>query len=381
MSNLRLVSKRKWSVDSTSVGSSSERTPVFETIMIGAFQSEMNQISEFASQWTSASERHAKFAAELARFSRYASAFIAADVPDATAHFAPVHELFSQWSAVHSNRSIQWKRISNDIRDIVERHHVVDRAAGEYKSTAKALASATTHLAQLDGPSTLRKDSNPASSTADPKLRFAKKAALLKARDATIQLIEERKKFSRFQFRRTREAYDRLGKTLTESSQAELAVVNQLIEAVQQAKNGQTFECEALPEAVAALAVVDADSPREAAVILADDDDDEPAAVAQQVAPDEPAEAKKNDPEPTEATTPPPKKEAERPPPRPEPTGEPKLFDIGGFNFKEPPAAPAPDPGADAVGKRKKSGGKGKRLGQPGAGTSRPKRDPLFEEL
>jgi hypothetical protein len=154
---------------------------------------------------------------------------------------SPICELFEKLSATNAASASAHDRISEDLRGIVERHSVLVRVATQHKSAQKSLEAVKQKIQDFEEQNP-RNDTNPArTEQAIAKLQFAKKEALLRARDATVLLIAERKKFSKFAFRKIREAFGRLGAALVAETDDELPVLAKLLEGLRQARAGQAL--------------------------------------------------------------------------------------------------------------------------------------------
>jgi DNA-binding ferritin-like protein (Dps family) len=168
------------------------------------------------------------------------------EVTDSSYVFSPVCELFERWYTVTANAADLSIRIGDDLRDITERSKVLDRFEKSYKDATRANISATDKLAEFEDQALLdskRPDFNQTKAgQTRAKLRETRKAALTNLRDATQNLIIERQKFSKFAYRRTVDAFRRLGQLLSENNCEEAAVVAKLIEGMQHARLGESLE-------------------------------------------------------------------------------------------------------------------------------------------
>jgi hypothetical protein len=169
---------------------------------------------------------------------------------------SPLCELLEKLAGVQGASAAAHERVSEDLRDIAERHRVIERVTSERAAAAKSLDSAKQKIIDLEEQIALaraRKDFNEARFESQmAKLQAAKKAALLRARDVTVALIGQRQKFTRFAFRRLREAFTRLGESLGQTTDAELRIAAKLLEGLRQARDGAAladtaFEAVELP--------------------------------------------------------------------------------------------------------------------------------------
>jgi hypothetical protein len=206
----------------------------------------MEATFSLAKAWKADAERTSKYGAQIAKLSRSIQTLVTVEAPDSMPVITPTLELLEKWAAVNADVAASKLRISNDVRDLVERYRVVERVTDQRKSAATALESAKAKLSESEdevAAESKRKDYNLKKAEANlAKLRIVKKEALIRARDLTVLLIQERKKFSSFVFRRTRDAYTRLGATFTRDSPLELAILMRLIEALQKARAGEILQ-------------------------------------------------------------------------------------------------------------------------------------------
>jgi hypothetical protein len=225
----------------------------------------MKNAAAFAKSWKADAQRTSKYGSHIAKLTLAAQSLITAEAPDSLPVITPSLQLLEKLAAVNADVATAKLRISNDIRDLAERFRVIDRVMEHRKSARRALESATAKLSEYEDEVAIeskRKDYNLKRAEGQlAKLRAAKKEALIRARDLTVLLIEERRKFSRFVFRRTQQAYVRLGTTLTRDSSLELAILIKTIEALQKARSGEVLE------------ILEIEVPPIVPLSLADDDD------------------------------------------------------------------------------------------------------------
>jgi hypothetical protein len=228
----------------------------------------MKATSSLAKAWKADAERSSRYGYHVSKFSASIQTLITAEAPDSLPVITPTLLLLDKWSAVNSDIAATKLRVSNDIRDLVERYRVVERITDHRKSAIKALESAKSKLSAYEDEVSVeskRKDYNLKRAELNlAKLRIAKKEALIRARDLTALLIEQRRRFSRFLFRRTREAYVRYGEMLVRDSPLELAILEKTIEALQKARAGEVLEAiDIAVPAVVPLSFADDDGPPE----------------------------------------------------------------------------------------------------------------------
>jgi hypothetical protein len=206
----------------------------------------MKNAAALAKAWKADAQRTSKYSSHITKLSLSAQSLITAEAPDSLPVITPTLELLEKLAAVNSDVATSKLRISNDIRDLTERFRVIDRVTEHRKSARRALESASAKLSEYEDEVAIeskRKDYNLKRAEGQlAKLRAANEEALIRARDLTVLLIEERRKFSRFVFRRTQQAYARLGTTLTRDSSLELAILIRTIEALQKARSGEVLE-------------------------------------------------------------------------------------------------------------------------------------------
>jgi hypothetical protein len=224
----------------------------------------MKGTSTLAKAWKEDAQRSSRYGAHVTKLSQSVQALVTAEAPDSLPVMQPTIQLLEKLSAVHADIAAAKLRVSNDIRDIVERYRVVERISDQRRSAGKALESSKAKLNEYEdevAAESKRKDYNMKRAELNlAKLRAAKKAALIRARDLTVRLIGEQKKFANFVFRRTREAYARFGATLSRDCPLELAILMKLIDALQKARSGEVLHVPDIEvPAVVPLTLADAD--------------------------------------------------------------------------------------------------------------------------
>jgi hypothetical protein len=328
----------------------------------------MKNAAALAKAWKADAQRTSKYGSHITKLSLAAQVLITVEAPDSLPVITPALQLLEKLAAVNADVATSKLRVSNDIRDLAERFRVIDRVSEQRKSAARALESASAKLTQYEdevAAESKRKDYNLKRAEMQlAKLRATKKEALIRARDLTVLLIQERKKFSAFVFRRTRHAYVHLGATLTRYSSLELAILIKTIEALQKARAGEVLEgIEIEVPPIMPPSLADEDDQFEVNPVLIDEPDLVPPAPEPALTPT-PAPAQVPVPVPArhgaafdtalfdDLAFPPPKPAEERPkaPSGGEVAGaarRKKLFDIEEIEANLPKRAPAKDVWAD----------------------------------
>jgi hypothetical protein len=185
------------------------------------------------------------YAAALKTFSDQCRRLVLVEAPTRISVIPPVCELLEQLASTTVTFSAAWQRVSDDIRDIYERYLVVERVAADQKAIAKTLDAARLKLKayedEIEQAATRPDFQRGRTELQFLRLRFAKREAIVKTRDATILLINEHKKFARFMFRRTRDAFLCLGHVIADGGTTEVQILTKLIEGLQKARWGEAL--------------------------------------------------------------------------------------------------------------------------------------------
>jgi hypothetical protein len=178
---------------------------------------------------------------EVKRFSDTLLKLISVESQESVGVMTPICKLLERLSANNHEIGDFERRISDDLRDINERDAVLMRTQGEQRAAVKAARDASAALKKVEDEvlvASNQPDFNKAKADARLlKLRDKKKELLVRARDRTQMLIQEQKKFARFRFRRTQEAFVHLGQMITSTGVSEVRIITRLIEGLQKARN------------------------------------------------------------------------------------------------------------------------------------------------
>jgi hypothetical protein len=217
------------------------KNPSFNGIVSMSFKS----AAELGAGFTAESQAISSCAAAIMNLSDCIWKLSLADADEYCYLFSPICELLERWSSITSSAATIIRRIGEDFRDITERSIAFNRFVTAHREAMKARDATTDKLSEYEDHILLdskRKDFNRAKADlALAKLKEGRKAALIRARDATQQLINERIKFSKFAFRRALEGFRRLAFVLGENKHEEVAVIAKLIEGMQRAREGESL--------------------------------------------------------------------------------------------------------------------------------------------
>jgi hypothetical protein len=185
------------------------------------------------------------YAHSVKTFSEGIRKLFSVEAPDSVGLITPICDLLDQLAATNQDFAARRQRVSDDIRDIAERYAVVERAAADRKNAAKALESAKAKLKSYEdevGFAAARKDFNRVKAEMQlAKLRQGKKEALARGRDATIVLINEKKRFAHFMFRRTRHAFALLGQSMYEAAARDVKLLTKTVDGLRKARAGDAL--------------------------------------------------------------------------------------------------------------------------------------------
>jgi hypothetical protein len=185
------------------------------------------------------------YAHSVKTFSEGIRKLFSVEAPDSVGLITPICDLLDELAATNQDFAARRQRVSDDIRDIAERYAVLERAAADRRNAAKALESAKAKLKSYEdevGFSAARKDFNRVKAEMQlAKLQQGKKEALARGRDATIVLINEKKRFAYFMFRRTRHAFTLLGQSMYEAAARDVKLLTKTVDGLRKARAGEVL--------------------------------------------------------------------------------------------------------------------------------------------
>jgi hypothetical protein len=211
---------------------------------------------ETSKLWITDAKAILRYAHVATRFSGAIESLIKAECNTQWTVFEPVCQLLKKWAAVNECIAEEEMRVSDDLRDIYERFKVCLRLTEQRREGMEDLSTCQNKVNEFQRQLTsdVRKP-NFDQAKADAhlaKLLDSRQKALIKAKNLTFRLLNERRRFRLFHFRRLKHALQHFGRSLTSSRSEEVGVLRKLTEALRAAQQNVSEGFVTSPEIIAA---------------------------------------------------------------------------------------------------------------------------------
>ena len=189
------------------------------------------------------SSNRVEYAQRLSDFSTNIQEMIRVVCPDVQEAMSAVGAVFSKIVQCNAELAAKEERVSEDIRDLVERFSVVNRANENYMKQTENYANASNKLIDALAEELAQKEKvgyekiRPKIEAAITKAKIEKNAQNKTLSQSISRLINLKEKYNQFKIRRLTHAFQLFSSALAEHSEKEARFYQELIEALDNVKN------------------------------------------------------------------------------------------------------------------------------------------------
>ncbi|KAK8853985.1 hypothetical protein M9Y10_016534 [Tritrichomonas musculus] len=187
---------------------------------------------------------YGEYSQSIAKFSQAIWTLISTEVEEGSSLFSPLCQILDDISGRNMSISKEIIRAVEDLRDIFERNVVIQRKEAEHALLIKQYEDAKLRVSEAKTNFKLS-ESRPdyymirdSLENSIKELENEQKEATRKLRDETLSLIEHKKRYQRFQMRRTKSCFERIGNAFKKSSEESIILLSRFIQGLRQIKNG-----------------------------------------------------------------------------------------------------------------------------------------------
>ena len=195
-----------------------------------------------------------KYAADWRKFGEKLKAFVNSQNPDVAEKMQTLSDLLNEVGDAEDALALDEIRNADDFRDIIERYAVLFRVNEEYLQAKLAYKRATDALADA-----IQKDkvesTKPTYDRNRPKLLAAierskgqKRASLLRFKEQTEALIDQRGRYTRFKVRKMVEGWTRYGNGLKKMCEVETDIFQRVKEVLNELRESGNVNNEAVDQ-------------------------------------------------------------------------------------------------------------------------------------
>ena len=200
----------------------------------------MLSTGEMGKGWTSVSTAEVAYADAIKAMSAQMWTMVSTEAPDYAYLTSPICECFEKWSDALKAAAAREERVGDDVRDCYERFIAIHKLDQERLTWCRNLDQARDKLKAFK--EVFEKNlENPEYDTRKGrqqlrKLNSDRRLALEKTIELTEKVVEQKKKFGRFEYVRAKHAYETLAALQRNERAAEREAVNALIESLRKAR-------------------------------------------------------------------------------------------------------------------------------------------------
>lgn len=204
----------------------------------------MKSTAAICQKLNSEAQSYGDFAQNISQLSQSIWTLITTEAEDGSSQFSPICQLLDEISQCNMSIGLAIRRSIEDLNDILERDKVLQRKIKEhsqiihnYEKVKQNLAQSKANLQLIENdPKFLSKKLSLEKEIS--KLQSELKIKTEEARDATMNLIEEKKKISAFNIRRIRFAFQRIGTSLKSNYDISVTLFNRFKEGIEEIQKG-----------------------------------------------------------------------------------------------------------------------------------------------
>lgn len=196
----------------------------------------MKGLTDLYKQYERESAIQGEYGVSVTELSRTIWELVSHEATNTLFKFSPICEILDQIAAVNQDMAKVKARVGDDLRDIVERSKALYNLEAKQIRAVKAHENAKLALkeainrneAESKLPTYLSKKATLEAAIA--KAKVVKHDSLILARDLTETLIDQRKRFEKFRYNRSKDAFIRLGYSLKDDTRIEASLFRRFAE-------------------------------------------------------------------------------------------------------------------------------------------------------